>query len=313
MPDESSVVLSMKNGGGRSVSYPFITLEQAVQRAKVLWDNEGKNLGFMSAAVKHWNYGEKSSGGKQTVAALKAFGLIEDVGSGDGRQIRLTPRALDILLEPDEPKRKKALKDAATSPKIYSELLQRWPANALPSDLTIEAYLLRERDFNRNTVKGFIKDFRANIAYSGLAESANIPQQVVPITEGKPEKNEQPLALKVGSWVEWEAGGDLQFETPRRVTGFSENKDFVFVEDSLTGLPINEVTVILEPESAATPPAGSSPPVKPSPIGSRQDTFTLNEGTVVLQLPAKLSSDSYEDFESWIHLQLKKIKRSVAN
>ena len=48
-----------------------------------------------------------------------------------------------------------------------------------------------------------------------------------------------------------------------------------------------------------------------TPIGTRRDTFSLDEGLVVLQWPEKLSAASYEDFESWIGIVLRKIKRSI--
>ncbi|MBL4702457.1 MAG: hypothetical protein JKX85_14500 [Phycisphaeraceae bacterium] len=43
----------------------------------------------------------------------------------------------------------------------------------------------------------------------------------------------------------------------------------------------------------------------------RQDIFTLDEGQIVLQWPSSLSHESYEDFESWITLVLRKVKRSI--
>jgi hypothetical protein len=46
-------------------------------------------------------------------------------------------------------------------------------------------------------------------------------------------------------------------------------------------------------------------------VGFRQDIFSLDEGPVVLRWPEKLSAESYEDFEDWIQLQLRKIKRSI--
>lgn len=314
MPDEPvTPTPASKAAGGRSVSYPFISLEEAVARAKVLWDKEGKNLAYVSAAVSHWGYAEKSSGGRQTVAALKSFGLVEDEGSSEGRQIRLTDRALDILLDPDTSKKKLALRAAATAPKIYAELLVKWSANELPSDPTITAFLLREKDFNRNTVADFIKDFRANIAYAGLAESANMPSKAKSVSP-----DEESPRVQIGSYVQWSPGGIMQFAEPRKVTAFSEEKDYLFVEESFTGIPVNEVTVM--PIPAATtivppvqPSAGTPPPVRSAPAGSKQDTFTLDEGLVILQWPSSLSGASYEDFESWIQLQLKKIKRSVAN
>lgn len=54
-----------------------------------------------------------------------------------------------------------------------------------------------------------------------------------------------------------------------------------------------------------------APHIRTPVAGVRQDTFTLDEGQAVLQWPERLSADSFEDFESWIQLQLKKIKRSI--
>ena len=39
--------------------------------------------------------------------------------------------------------------------------------------------------------------------------------------------------------------------------------------------------------------------------------FSLPEGEVVLEWPEPLSPESYEDFESWINLVLRRVKRSV--
>lgn len=55
----------------------------------------------------------------------------------------------------------------------------------------------------------------------------------------------------------------------------------------------------------------ATPPIRQPVAGIRQDTFTLDEGQAVLQWPERLCADSFEDFESWIQLQLKKIKRSI--
>jgi hypothetical protein len=41
------------------------------------------------------------------------------------------------------------------------------------------------------------------------------------------------------------------------------------------------------------------------------DTFTLEEGSVVLQYPKELSQASFEDFKAWTELLLRKISRSI--
>lgn len=45
--------------------------------------------------------------------------------------------------------------------------------------------------------------------------------------------------------------------------------------------------------------------------GMRQDIFTLDEGQVVLQWPEKLSQESFDDFEMWLQLIIRKTKRSL--
>lgn len=47
--------------------------------------------------------------------------------------------------------------------------------------------------------------------------------------------------------------------------------------------------------------------------GSRRDVFSLDEGRVILEWPEKMSPESYEDFQAWVELQVRKIKRSIAN
>jgi len=46
-------------------------------------------------------------------------------------------------------------------------------------------------------------------------------------------------------------------------------------------------------------------------VGMNQDTFTLDEGQALLQWPDNFTPESYEDFEGWIQLVLRKAKRSI--
>ncbi|HEY3129588.1 MAG TPA: hypothetical protein VGL91_09020 [Acidobacteriota bacterium] len=75
-----------------------------------------------------------------------------------------------------------------------------------------------------------------------------------------------------------------------------------------------EASIDLEIADAQKPPSQPTRPQierKPMAAGSRQDVFNLTEGEAVLQWPAELSEDSYEDFKAWLELVLKKVKRSV--
>jgi hypothetical protein len=63
---------------------------------------------------------------------------------------------------------------------------------------------------------------------------------------------------------------------------------------------------------------GQNPPEPPgrrgpAQVGMKEDTFNLDEGEVVLQWPERLSQASFDDLESWLQLQLRKIKRRVTD
>src|SRR3989344_3943935 len=84
---------------GRGVSYPVIGLEDAIEKARTFHREERKSAAPVASAIKHFGYSESSSGGRQTVATLIQFGLLEDEGRSENRHVRLTDRALTIRLE----------------------------------------------------------------------------------------------------------------------------------------------------------------------------------------------------------------------
>jgi hypothetical protein len=187
---ESSV--RSASGDGRSVNYPFVTLEAAMEQARRLWASVGRNMVPMSTAGAAWGYGEKSSGLRSTVSALKQYGLLQDVVEGGNRQVRVTDRALDILLEPPgSPKHRNALGAAVLTPKIYREVFDRFPAGLPAQDHAISSFLLRERDFNRKAVARFIAGLRANIQFAGVHHPGPVPpfrgqQATVPSAAASP-------------------------------------------------------------------------------------------------------------------------------
>src|SRR5207244_4315932 len=104
----------------RSPQFPFISLERCVARAKEFEAVYGQNSGRPVNVVKAWGYTEKGSGGIQTIAALAAFGLLDDEGSGDTRKLRLSPLAITILKDKRPGAAESALKQAAIKPKVLA-------------------------------------------------------------------------------------------------------------------------------------------------------------------------------------------------
>lgn len=74
---------------GRSPPFPFISLDRAIQRTQELHDYSKGHAIRVQTAMTAWKYNPKSSGGLQTVGALKGYGLIVDIGIGDEKRFKL--------------------------------------------------------------------------------------------------------------------------------------------------------------------------------------------------------------------------------
>lgn len=159
----------------RSPSYPGIALDTAIERARTLYQHEHHHSAPINSILSHWGYNPKSSGGLIAIAALKKYGLIEDEGSGEGRLAKLSERALAIVEDnlPDSPERDEAIRAAALAPKINAEVWKKFSGD-LPSDLTIQHFLVREKRFTQEAALHYIRLFRRTISFAKLDDSVNL-------------------------------------------------------------------------------------------------------------------------------------------
>ncbi|KQC06800.1 MAG: hypothetical protein APR62_07500 [Smithella sp. SDB] len=154
--------------GKRSPGYPMISLEEAIQRAKILWDKDKNNPIPLRAVFEHLGYKNIGGYGGRVLSALKQFGLINEK-KGD---IRLTDEAVDLALhEPQDDIYIETIKKLAIKPNVYEKLFNEYNGN-LPSDTTLKIKLIKEPyEFNPVKVDGFISDFKRTIEYANLNRS----------------------------------------------------------------------------------------------------------------------------------------------
>jgi len=159
----------------RSPSYPSIDLQTAIERVQTIYQHEKRSAAPVAVVAKHCGVDGKSSAGQRLIAALKQFGLVVDIGSGDDRKVKLSDRALDILLAADKNSAEymSAIKTAALSPKIHQTLWEHYERE-LPSDATLRSHLIRNLDFNDAMVDGFIKEFRSTVGFAQLTQDDRI-------------------------------------------------------------------------------------------------------------------------------------------
>ena len=159
----------------RSPSYPAISISEAIDRARTLYDAEHRSPAPWQTVVEHWGYKANGGGGQTTIAALKKYGLIAYEGSGKNRKARLTDLAVNILLDKRDPptERDAAVREAALTPTIHKELWKKTRQGS--SRQSIEHFLTVDRNFAERAAATLIKQFDETISYAKLVDNDTVP------------------------------------------------------------------------------------------------------------------------------------------
>lgn len=248
-----------------NVQFPFINLEKAIGRAKQLYDADQRgNEMSIQAAFAVWEYSEKSSGGFQTVSALKMYGILEESGRG---KVKLTKHAMDYFRDEREDHKAQRLQDFATNPLLLMELFNQWGSH-VPSDTVARTYLKLDRGLNEQSSRALLGIYKENIAFANIKGGAKSKEIV-------DRKGVGDQSLKVGDYVQWTSNGVDQFKPVRKITKIEG--DFALVHGSLTGIPMAELTQAEAPKATLSAAAGvksegsgeSSPDISVLLVGNR--------------------------------------------
>lgn len=315
MTSTNEVEKTQKRRTGRSPSYPYIPVQKAIEQVRALHEKEGDYAAPLPSAVAAWGYSPKSSGGRQTLATLRYYGLIDVTGDGDARKIKVSDIARRILLDQreDDTEKKKLIRSVALSPSAHKALYEQYP-NGLASDASVEHFLIFERQFNADAAKELLAEFKVTASQVGLYE----PDRGVdkPNEKDDTEPSNQPPKIKVGDRVQVTVSGVDMFADGAKVLGFSDDGAFVFTDGSDSAAKIEEVTLL---ESAIEAPAMERPLVpahllgKPKQEqaevikpGSRKAIFPVDDGDVALIFPENISAEGLETLGMYLDIFLKK-------
>ncbi|HEX5470603.1 MAG TPA: hypothetical protein VFW73_01895 [Lacipirellulaceae bacterium] len=156
----------------RSPNYPSLDLRSAVDKLPGLFEAMKRHPVGVEVAVKAMGYSYNSSTGKLALAAMRAFGLFENVQSGSNATVKLSTRALDIAA--DYPRESDhwwaAVKKAALIPNVHSQLWEQYGAS-LPADDEVRRFLVRQLKFGDKAVDAFIEEYKATIDFAKLSDS----------------------------------------------------------------------------------------------------------------------------------------------
>lgn len=296
----------------RSPSFPFITLTKAVERARELYTAARRHEMRLPDAARAMNYGGKSSGAVQSLAALIAYGLLEDSGTGEARKFRISDLGFKLLEDQRPGAREAALAEAAMSPKLIADYFAHWGLGR-PADGICTSELRIEGGFTEDGAKAFLRVFDDAVGYAKVGDSGK-KSDTDGETGGDGKPSNQPPA--VGDLVRVESGGQIIHERVM-VRGLTERNGqiWVFVDGTETGQKMEEVTVIGKATPAPlVPPVLPFTPANDSVVeaGEEMDRFTVDEGVVKIAFPSGMTTDSVDELEQFFQLFIKKAKRRAS-
>ena len=175
----------------RSPNHPVVDLKKAVERVGVLHKAYGMHAVPFSTFCKAFGYKQNSSGAAQLLASLKAYGLVNIDGMGDGRKIAVSQVADRIVR--NAPDRDALVRAAALTPQIHKDVWKHYEAEgALPHNDILHQYLVWDRPagsrFAEDAVRGFISRLRSTLNYAKITQADKTDAE----TQDPVDENDDP-------------------------------------------------------------------------------------------------------------------------
>lgn len=315
MSEEVGAKAPHKRKLGRSPSYPNFNIEKALEKVKALHEAEGDYAAPISSATNAWGYSAKSSAARQALATLRYYGLIDILGDGDARKVKVSDTARRILLDrrEDQTEKKQLIRRAALHPAVHKTLYDRY-SSGLASDGSVIHFLVFDEAFNEAAAKELLEEFKETAKFVGLFEPSTILEEA----DGdglETGSSWAPQDIKIGDRIQWNNQGADQFRNGALVIGFSDDGQWLFTDQGSSGIPIRETKVI--EHTSSTPPA--IPPhllqrthntdTEGSSSGFRKAVFPVEDGDVTLIYPEDISADGLEELGQYLAIFLSKEKR----
>ncbi len=180
---------------GRGPAYPYLSLSKAIDRADQI-----RAAGVARSALppagfyKIWGYKGETGPSRQVMAALNHYDLVNYIGRGTDRKVKLSELALKIVLDkvPNSPARAAAIKEAALKPPIFAKLLEAFPFG-IGTDAGIETYLTLTCGYTEAAATNVLSTFKDTLEFAGLNKPDNLPDETTEILEVEPlEPNFEP-------------------------------------------------------------------------------------------------------------------------
>jgi hypothetical protein len=172
-------------------------------------------------------------------------------------------------------------------PKQIRSHWDRWGADR-PKDAACLDDLVLKEGFTQDGAATFLRVYDATIAYAGLTEAdkthdkpggAAIDAGEAMAANGRTDAvnaDIPPIIANVGDYIQWTSAGVDQFAPSARVSWVADDRRFLRVHGSLTGIPMNEISIVEPPK--APQPLGAPSRASSAYVGPGADLNVLLTG-----------------------------------
>lgn len=146
----------------RSPRAPSLSLDEAIDKVMIIYNNQALHTIPTTLAAQDLGYKDATNGAAITaLASLKYYGLLLSPSRG---QIVVAEDVQKYKHFPDEEGKREILKKWVRTPKIYADILDKYPQNP-PSDALLK-YDLVTMGFSENSADEFLEQFKKTIDFS---------------------------------------------------------------------------------------------------------------------------------------------------
>ena len=142
----------------RSPNYPSMSLSDAIERLTKLGGEIHSHPAPRDVVVTSMGYSSVNGASLTALAALRKYGLLRR----DGEDFRITERGMMYLHPQRADERSTAIRDAASEPKLFAELNERF-SGGKASDELIRSFLVRN-GFTPSAAAAALRSYRETMA-----------------------------------------------------------------------------------------------------------------------------------------------------
>lgn len=300
----------------RSPGYPNYSLRKAVNNAEKIFNDVRTNLITRKDVAKVIGYRGISGAADKAIATMMHYGLLDRGGKGE---VSVSQTAVDILHPDTEGQKRTALVRAAFSPKLFATLKERFKDDAFTAD-TLRSFLMRE-NFLERAINPVIRSYTDTCAYlkqENACESGGATDQDDEELQSEFDNDGVTYGgASVGDAVQWEANGTLQFDSPYRVRAVKtlEGKEWVFVENSGTGIPMEQVIVEKKGSSSdIKPPLLPLEELSGVPQGWQEERLIDDGGEeIFIRYEGEPSIERYEFIRDYLNFKVERLQKKLAS